>query len=340
MLCDRILEQAEGRNPMLSRLTKPLAQSIRSAVRMNLEPSTVHAAVALSLHKPSNLLKMIDLARAPHTKLWIEWAEADKRSAKEELKVYREDGRPHPHRVGCYIESLNDQGTHYRCEFAWDFTHTDEVQYASVDFEVDLANVGVIEEPHREAVREMIRQDAVAQRSAAYLHSDRKSELEAMVDLSAVGTYGASRFIPALKRFMADTNAPAFGLRELQNSHRDDVQGESLYLITVLLLLNAVNATEQEPQDRRKLNKGRTLRGKPPLLNFNAVRMRLSKPERDRETEGGTGTGGPKSLHICRGHLKRLKRPDGTTRLVWWREHWRGDWSVGIRSPKIKNVAI
>jgi hypothetical protein len=113
-------------------------------------------------------------------------------------------------------------------------------------------------------------------------------------------------------------------VRELYESNKVDVDGEALFTISVLLLLNAINATQRQPEDLSRLNRSRQKQRKRPLMGYETVLMRLSRPERTSGGSTGTGHGGPKTAHICRGHYKRLVRPGKAPRLVWWRYHWRG----------------
>ena len=102
----------------------------------------------------------------------------------------------------------------------------------------------------------------------------------------------------------------------------EDIAGA--WVCAALCLVNTPRIADVRPHDHSKLNRSRVRRGKPPLLDWGEVHIRI-----DAGTPGRGDQTSPtehRALHHVRTHL-RIRR--GAVELV--RPHWRGDPQYGVR---------
>lgn len=340
MLCDDILAAADAptTDPVgiaYRRGFEDLRGRIRAAVRYALERDVVEAAVAHSVTRPTNILKVLSFVRPPHPLTWIEWADADKTDAIDVLGFARDMSKPSPVRVGCLFTALNPISDFYTAEFAWRFADG-SVHYAP------MMLVFRVTEPFEHLDGEFLLKEA--QRNAAspycayHAYRNHPRELEAVVEASRHWMPVPATCAEAFRTFVASAANGKDALDQIDASALGDLGSEIMFTVAVLLLMNTANGTRRTTEDRTRLNRARQKRGQPPLLGFSTVRMRLSRAE--AAYAESMGAGGKRARHICRGHAKLRKRSDGTARLFWWSDHWRGR-GPGLRmAPPIRTVRV
>lgn len=101
-----------------------------------------------------------------------------------------------------------------------------------------------------------------------------------------------------------------------------DWAGEPAYLLAVIGLLNARNATETETVDHHKLNRARVKRGKLPLLEHKV--LKIARRQQRRYVTDVHGSHTHARGHFVMGHWKVRK-----TGIFFWHPHKRGDFARG-----------
>ena len=341
MLCDLIQGPVPKDMPEpLANVWRAMAKDIEAAGRYSLADDVIAAAFALSLEKPSTLKKVLDLARPPHRQTWIEWPEVPRNALWPQFGVIAvEKGLEQPDRMGFLITQEGEDSTRYRFEPLWSFRGKD-VEIPTVGLVFDLANQLEITAAHKESIANDIKSMSRDPGALVYQHGKSPAQQQAYLELATHGTFVLTRGAVAYRQI--GTMIPSLSARipQMFQAHQDDIAGESLFILAVLLLMATSNATRVTQEDRTRLRAARLKQKKPPVLDHGIVSMRLSKPERDAMfTAPDRGRGGQKARHVCRGHFKRLGTGEGT-RLVWWREHWRGDASTGVFRRRTREVRL
>ena len=104
---------------------------------------------------------------------------------------------------------------------------------------------------------------------------------------------------------------------------RSDWAGEVAYLLAVIGLMNARNATELIAVDQRKLNQARVKRGVRPLFEHHVLKIHTRQQRRVSDSERG-GSHEPIRGHFVAGHWK-VRR----TGIFFWHPFQRGDFTKG-----------
>jgi hypothetical protein len=139
---------------------------------------------------------------------------------------------------------------------------------------------------------------------------------------------------PYWRESMRIVAAKAPGLVEqLAKNANHDWAGEPWFWLAALALLNAKNGASSElVAAPDALNKSRLKAGKPPLVDYHQLTLRVGP--RDRP-EGRSGPSGREThrAHAVRGHFKIRK-----TGVYWWRPFIRGDLGDGFagKSYRVK----
>lgn len=99
--------------------------------------------------------------------------------------------------------------------------------------------------------------------------------------------------------------------------------GEMMFWLSSLALLNTRNVGRAIPQDISKINKARTRSGKAPLLGYSVCTIDAAKTS--VASGRGRATKSEIRAHFVRGHFKLRK-----TGVFWWRPSMRGNLAAGI----------
>lgn len=109
-----------------------------------------------------------------------------------------------------------------------------------------------------------------------------------------------------------------------------DWMGEIWFWLAALAMLNAKNgATSEYRPAPEALNRSRAKAGKPPLVDYHQLTLRVGPRDRAEAREGHPHGG--MRAHIVRGHFKVRK-----TGIYWWRPFNRGDASAGFAGKTYK----
>jgi hypothetical protein len=312
---------------------EPFLARMDEAQRYILDDEVTMAAAALAASRPSAIRRVIDLARLPHDLMWIEWAHQVRDRGAVSVGVPLDsaftDGKPIPVRVGVLLERLSEDGSRWAFEGCWSISgppRCGEVGCARVVIDLDrVAAYGTTSE--RKRVLAKHRDHTTRVNSSHYIYRNQPEEIEAFVDLNSIHRIEEGLIAENLRRLISvDQDGSAF-FNHLYKSHANDLIDEALFIIGVLLLFNAPNATRVASDDLSRLNRARVRKRKAPLKERKVITMHLSRVERDakiRPGASGATPGGVKAPHVCRGHFKRRCGKDGVTRPIWWRDHLRG----------------
>jgi hypothetical protein len=117
---------------------------------------------------------------------------------------------------------------------------------------------------------------------------------------------------------------------ELGRNANHDWAGEPWFWLAVMALLNAKNGASSEFRPApAKLNKSRAERGKPPLVDYHQLTLRIG-PRARAEAGAGHSRSGHRA-HTVRGHFKIRK-----TGIYWWRPFIRGEVAEGFANKRYK----
>lgn len=293
------------------------ARRIERAIRYDLDPTLVPIILNFCHSRPGKILETIEWARPPAKLTWIEFAEHPRTEFRESVGLaLANDHNPVPQRTGLLIEAIDDKSTRYLVQVFW--RHADgTIHISAAAILIDLVDRVAFAPSEEDIARGFLRKGT--------LWSLHKPSPTNIADVQALHEHIA--LIPA------PLYADVFDIVRRQGDHhvdtlvemgRSDTDPEVLFTIGTLLMMNTVNGLELQSHDASRLNRQRVKAGNPPLLAYSTARFRLSRPEKAALRQA-SADGGTKAWHHCIGHPKRRKATNGSIRLIWWREHWRGD---------------
>lgn len=297
----------------LDHLCGTAADLKEAKLRFVLSDEVIGAAMHLLLSKPMSMTACVRALRIFAPCLWIEWLEAPRLAIRKELGITEPNGKDIPHRVG-FLVRTDAEGRRGTVELAWHHALGDDqvpqVCPMLMEFDFDRLDdesvVGSVAEGS-----DLLRRWAGHPGEIAALKMLDRTATEKW---SALGRKSAESFAATLTNLR-----PADRFRSVENSIYDDLSGEFLNALAMILLLSTKNGTESRAEDRTKLNKARAKRGEPPLLDHVTAYLKLSKAERAAGIRHGDGgvTGGRRP-HMVRGHTVVRGR-----QIFWRRAHMR-----------------
>jgi hypothetical protein len=333
MLADTILsEVGGGQDRILRGGITALAGTIKRAARFDLTPGMIASARAVKNSPLSTQIKALPLCRFPFEVTWFEWSCSD-----TVLQHGETNDTFLPKRVGCLViaDASRQRGA---MTFSWvhatswsqsaisicplsvtfDWTeNTSDVYDIGRDFSLGS---GVMT---KEGIQEKLVAQARERLASAFRHA---SDKDILADCMRFGMVWCP-FLASLgdQIVQAKGALPGPGTQEWLR-WEEDLQGEPGIVRAVVMLLNSRNAVHSEHVgDFGQLNKKRARKGRPPLLGYTTVRIKLSHSLairaasiEDRDLA---------RLHVVRGHFK--VRSSG---VYWWSDHQRGDASHGTLS--------
>lgn len=303
-----------------------LKERLSKAEKFVLDPQASVMAAGVALSRPSSVLAALPFARLPFDPLWLEFANADARSAMASM------GSPllQPNDAGITIERSGflisaDEG-YLRIEYV----HTDRM--GSGIRATDLAPVrarfsmkGI-----SDLSRELLKQVAPVEEKAPKIATGKVQEhlklIHTSADEAAANMELRARFVtsqhPDLARVRRNIVAMKgeAAVQAMEANQANEMYSLfSLQMLPALILLNCRNAvTPERVPAPEKLNRQRVKKGRPPIPEHVLVKIHLS-PER-RLAREGTGKGrSPARGGLVIGHFKVRK-----SGVWWWSPHWRG----------------
>lgn len=292
-----------------------LADEIRTAGRLRLADPVPSMSQQVSVNRPSTLLQALPLCRLPYQSTWIEWAPEDRR-ADEALFV--PNGLTVPKYEGVLLFALEPSLRRFGAIPVW--------RHATCDIPMMPSMVMVFDfRPESQPTKEDIEERVCTlldrhHRQSGYCKELQKDMKEA-VALAELGlrcvTIRNPLHVEALDQLEYRDHQM---LTRLDHEAEVDTSGDARFIMAVLALLNARNATERTPVKAEGSNRIRI--GGPPLMAHHVVSLDLSRIARNR-LKGETVA--ERRAHLVRGHFKVRKtarNPEGVD-LFWWNPHVR-----------------
>ena len=292
-----------------------LAEEISTAGRLRLADPLPSMAQQVSVNRPSTLLQALPLCRLPYQSTWIEWAPEDRR-ADEALFV--PNGLTAPKYEGVLLLALESSLRHFGAIPVW--------RHATSDIPMMPSSVMVFDfRPEAQPTDKDIEERVCILLDHHYRQSGYCRELQKDMDeavaLAELGlrcvTIRNPLLIEALDQLERRDSQM---LARLDHEAEVDTSGDARFIMAVLALLNARNATERTSVKTGAADRIRI--GGPPLMAHHVVSLDLSRVACNRVT-GGTLI--ERRAHLVRGHFKVRKTtrtPEGVN-LFWWNPHIR-----------------
>lgn len=243
-----------------------MADRLPGTPRFILDSNACRTAVELNLGRPKITLQAMSHLTIPYPRMWVEWDDSDRQKLRDRFDepLTFAELRPMPGKVGYLLET--DNGRRGRVSWAW----------TTPSGSPDIPNVGAME-THFDLDRIFPMQPAqvesLLEGNLAKLWLDNPVQLEALLNIWSTCTHEPTHWAEDFWRCLPD---PALG-RALSHA---DVAGEYMMVWAVVLLLTAsrpvVDLTEI---DLSRLNKQRSKRGTPPLLDHTRVSLYLQPQE-------------------------------------------------------------
>jgi hypothetical protein len=322
--------------------------SLAAAQHFELSEEVVEACREVASSRPSSLLSVLPMVRAPYPKTWFEWP--------DRLHPARPpvSGKPVPKRLGClvemYVETL-DRGT-----YTWAWMHADgsiavapfsvlfdhrldadipaQLQRVAgnaatlsiaeigtieslIGFKIDAAAVGENARRFDEAANTISKADLAISSSRWRRVAGDPEEFVAARALARHSMPMPSLHCLRLWHFMERVAEPLLA-RQAARSWQDDLLGEEPFAHTFLTLLNARRALDTDREDLARLNKRRLAKVQPPLHEFTVTTLHLSERAAARAAAQGLSRAASRR-HLVRGHFKT--RSSG---IYWWSPFYCG----------------
>lgn len=309
LLCDQLLQWDARELPAFGDCLLTFKRSLRLAHHFVVDPSLAIAADSLSRDE---VTKAAPVCRVPFERTWVEVRFKDRPKVIARLDRPLEIGTETPGRVGLLIEPTGLPGI-YALTLAWDTPSFAGPMPLNISIVGALADLSGGESPP-EVMQTL--QDGL------YGVDANGSKERGPMPLPMTFMMGGAHFLPLAKAL--HENAPEKASMFVERAQADWA-GEPWFWMAVLALLNSRNgASVTAGDDRTKLNRARAKGGKPALVDYHVLTVRLNKAER-AAMRAGEVTHASMRAHVVRGHFKLRK-----TGLYWWRPFVRGDLSRGF----------
>lgn len=304
-----------------------VAHDLAQAQKFVMSPDVREACRDFMTMKPSSLLEACAYARPPFSKTWLEWPPYNGPTLKSDLVAM-------PTKLGAMITDLGNGAFSFYTAWSYDRSNrplerlievaglSDSAMEVGVDFtQTMFQGQGWRGLPGN--ADKMTTEQLVAGRD------DRHNAIRHMIhDMDERAAYSKIESCLRIRVRPNQTSidqaklAMEFG-RDGTQAMLDDVREEIGPVIAMLILLNARNGVERTSVTHSpKLQKARAKNGKPPLVEYSTVEMRLSRALREAQKSGMTHAAA--KGHIVLGHFKVRK-----SGVFWWNSHLRGDFGAG-----------
>jgi hypothetical protein len=115
------------------------------------------------------------------------------------------------------------------------------------------------------------------------------------------------------------------------NDQLMNTQDEMTAILELCAVLNCSNVTSFISQAPHKLNKKRATNGKTPFFDYHILELSPMTPKALTGTSSGAaGERSSPRAHLRRGHIRRLKRDDGSIKMIWINAMVVGDATRGV----------
>ena len=312
MLADDVLAAAGGIDDRLYRgAFTALAGRVRAAQRFDLSPEVMQSARTISYSPIGAQLRALPLCKLPFERTWFEWPASFAGIPSERTDTYA----PVPKRMGALVET---DASLQRGSIAYAWLHPDQgvnlcPLAVTFDWRADAEPVADLANHARWHVNATDEQWAELAAKYARVGNSRREDV-----VTENMRFGVIVW-PPMQGFVDVASRKASALQLLMDASIKDIEGEAPMLRAAIMLLNSRNLAEHEPKPAPpKLNAARARRGKPPLLGYTHVRVRLTRALAARAGMAADARQ-PSRLHLVRGHFKIRK-----SGVYWWSPFARG----------------
>lgn len=309
----------------------------RASVRYVLGDDVVEAATTVVTSRPVSIRDCTDSLRVPWPVAWVEWREAARIAARRAIGIAYDNGQDAADRLGFLVEAEPD-GRRGRVRFAWSHPPGDwESEFPTfspfaIRFDFDLVSDQSLPVPSEEVKRgsDLYRKWARSPEDLAALDGmNRAFSFEPSPEAPAVGAALESVQAPKGNGFQSGP-----GIDAALGALLKDVAPEGLPFVATMMLLTARNGVGTRPEERTKLNRARSRRGEPLLLDHVVASLRLGRASASSASADGGDPRGLRRAHAVKGHF--------VTRsgiIFWRRAHTRGVGS-GLPAAATRTVKV
>lgn len=294
-----------------------LAERIRGAGRIRLTDPVSSMAQQVAANRPSTLLQALPLYRLPYSSTWFEWDPQERRA---DEKQFAPNGLTVPRFEGVLLEALEPTLRRFCAIPVWRHFVSDIPLMPSTVMVFDFRPEGRPTESEIEQHLYVLL-DHNHKTGGGYFKDVQRNMDEALA-MAEFGLRCRMLQNPFLDSALVrlERRDPAMYAR-LEQEAAIDTSGDARFVVAILALLHARNATERTPV---KADGGTRIRfDGPPLMAHHVMSLNLSRVAGNR-ISGGNNT--ERRAHLVRGHFKIRKTtrtPEGVD-LFWWNPHIRG----------------
>jgi hypothetical protein len=312
MLADDVLAAAGTLDDRLYRgAFTALAGQVRAAQRFDLSPEVMQSAFTIAHSAIGAQLRALPLCKLPFQRTWFEWPGGFAGVPSQRTDTYALV----PKRLGALVEV---DASMQRGSMAYAWIHPEQgvnlcPLMVTFDWRADAEPVPDITDHqawHQDATDEVWAD--MAARFPRVANSRREDVVADNLRFGLIVN-------PIMQSFVDIASSKPRAYQLLMNAAGKDIEGEPTMLRAAIMLLNSRNLAEHEPRPTPpKLNAARARRGKPPLLSYTHVRVRLTRALAARAGMAADARQ-PSRLHLVRGHFKIR-----ATGVYWWSPFARG----------------
>lgn len=322
MLCD---ELAIDRASASGMKVGPVIERIGKAQKFVLSPEVASVADALSTDY-SGLVRAFEHCRLPFRETWIELVHTD-RPHFSTAAMHAPAFQVQPRRVGYLLSATRPDLSAWRAHLLWSIPNG-QTSAAGLGMDFDMTRpLGVVTElpdaGAERAERERMRKGGILNMDIEPHPGWQLASEEVKLAMMRHTNPCRADYDMPMPTGIPPHRWPEF-YEAMVTLARADWAGEPSYLLAVIGLLNARNATETVASDLGKLNKARGKRGALPLYEYKVLHIAHRQARRVYPGGEGRGDHAPMREHFCRGHFKTRK-----TGVFFWHPHLRGDHARG-----------
>lgn len=314
---------------------RTMTHLLDGAVRYVLEPEVIEAACHVVMSKPTTIRDAMRLVRVPRQRMWVEWPDSARQIMRQHLGITVTNERPPPARFGFLLEA-DPTGRAGTCRYCW--AHKADPGEPLAHY-ANVCVVGNIFDFDRIGRHDLSRASVDVEASGLCRRwRSRPEQIEALLDLDQCSEDRATPEGEKMINALATDISEAVALKMLGLA-KDDIEGEFMQVLSVLILLSARNGVTRLPgPNLAKLNKARAKKKKPALLDHQIVTMRLNKGEQRASSGGGAGgLSTERRGALVQGHFVVRGKP--RENIYWRREHWRSG-TAPAATTKTVNVRM
>ena len=287
--------------------------------------SAEFAAVADALSEDyTGLVRVFDRCRLPYHETWIEVAHAERPNfinAALQSPLFQVK----PQRVGFLLQATRDDLSAWKAHMFWSMPGGVGCSAAALAMKYDMTSPLNDDKDVTPEEAEALRRDM---QDVVPNVSDHPGWTAASTDVRVAMLQHTDPIMTDYPPPLPTADIPPERYEEfyhiLAQLARSDWAGEAAYLMAVIGLLNARNATAVETVNYHKLNRARSKRGKHPLFEHKVLKIMQRRMTRPHGDNAGRGDYAPMRGHFVRGHFKARK-----SGVYFWSPHARGYLSHG-----------